>query len=227
MILSIHQPNFFPWLGFFNKINSSDVFIFLTESKRSKNDKYLTRSLILNNDSKKYLSIPLGPKQKIIKTLELPEGQKWRIDMLNILHASYSKSYFYEDVRGDIEELIMFDCQYFYEFSINVIYFFLKTLNIEKICFVDKDLDKKFGEANNRLVNLCNEVNASKYLSGIGAKSYIDEDIFLKNGIDIIYQDYFPRPYKQLSNEFIPGLSIIDVLFNCGYYETEKLIKYQ
>ena len=225
MILSIHQPNFFPWLGFFNKINSCDVFIFLTESRRSKNDKYLTRSIILNNDSKKYLSIPLGPKQRIINTLELPGSQKWRIDMLNIIHASYSKSYFYENIRGDIERLIMFDCQYFYEFSLNIIYFFLKNLNIHKICFVDKDFDKEFGEANNRLVNLCNEVNASKYLSGIGAKSYIDEDIFIKNQIDIIYQDYFPRPYKQLSNEFIPGLSIIDALFNCGYYETEKLIK--
>ena len=227
MILSIHQPNFFPWLGFFNKINSSDVFIFLLESKRSKNDKYLTRSFILNNDKKTYLSIPLGPKQKIIKTLELPDSQKWRINMLNIIHASYSKSHFYECIRGDIERLIMFDCQYFYEFSLNAIYFFLQNLNIEKICFEDKNFDKEFGEANNRLVNLCKEVNASKYLSGIGAKSYIDEDIFKKSQIDIIYQDYFPRPYKQLSSEFIPGLSIIDVLFNCGYSKTEKLIKYQ
>ncbi len=225
MIVSIHQPNFFPWLGFFNKINSSDVFIFLTESKRSKNDKYLTRTLILNDYSKRYLSIPLGPKQKTIKTLELPSGKKWRVDMINVLHASYSKSKFYEDVRYDIEKLLMFDCKYFYEFSINIIYFFMKNLNIEKNCLIDSDFNKEFGKGNNRLIKLCNEAKASKYLSGVGAKSYIDEDIFLKNEIDVVYQDYFPYPYEQLSNEFIPGLSIIDVLFNCGYDETEKLIK--
>jgi len=225
MILSIHQPNFFPWLGFFNKVNSSDSFIFLTESKRSKNDKFLTRTQILNNDSKRYLSIPVGPKQKIINTLELPFDQKWRMDMLNILHSAYSKSKFYEDVRDDIEKLIMFDCQYFYEFSINIIVFFMKALNIDKNCLIDKDFNKKFGEASNRLVNLCNEVNANKYISGIGAKSYIDEDIFLQNEIDIIYQEYFPQKYKQLSKKFVPGLSIIDALFNCGYFDTEKLIK--
>jgi len=227
MILSVHQPNFFPWLGFFDKINSSDIFIFLTESKRSKNDKYLTRTFILNNDSKRYLSIPLGPKQKIINRLELPLGKKWRFDMLNVLHASYSKSNFYEDVRDDIEKLLMFDCHYFYEFTINIIFFYLEVLNIENNCLIDKDFNIDFGEGNHRLVNLCNKVEANKYLSGIGAKSYIEENIFCENEIDIIFQNYLPKPYKQLSNKFVPGLSIIDVLFNCGYFFTEQLIKNQ
>jgi hypothetical protein len=145
--------------------------------------------------------------------------------MLNVLHASYSKSNFYEELHNDIEKLIMFDCQYFYEFSINIIFFFLKTLNIQKTCYRDLDFHKDFGEANDRLVNLCNEVQASTYLSGVGAKSYIDEDIFLKNKINVVYQDYAPNSYNQQSNKFIPGLSIIDVLFNCGYHVTEKLIK--
>ena len=68
-------------------------------------------------------------------------------------------------------------------------------------------------------------VKADKYLSGLGAMTYIDEDIFIKNKIDVIYQNYIPQPYKQYSTEFISGLSIIDVLFNCGYNETERLIK--
>lgn len=225
MIVSIHQPNFFPWLGFFNKVNSSNMFIFLTEAKRSKNDKYLTRSLILNNHSKKYLSIPLGPKQLKIKNLELPLGSKWRVDMLNLLHASYSKSKYYDEMLSDIEKLIMFDCQYFSEFSLNAIYFFMKNLKIEKNYSIDSDFNADFGEGTSRLVNLCKEVNASKYLSGQGAKSYINEESFLNNDIDLIYQDFSPRPYEQLSKKFIPGLSIIDVLFNCGYELTENLVK--
>ena len=225
MIASIHQPNFFPWMGFFNKINSSDAFIFLTQSRRSKSDRYLTRSLIINNSSPGYLSIPLGPKQNKISDLLMPIDCQWRIDMLNIINASYSTCQFYDEILVDIEKLLMFDCEYFYEFSINIIYFFIENLNIHTKCFIDKNFNKDFGEANIRLVNLCMEINAEKYLSGLGAKSYINEDIFIENKIDVIYQNYNPQSYKQSSNEFISGLSIIDVLFNCGYDEAEKLIK--
>lgn len=225
MIVSIHQPNFFPWMGFFNKINSSDAFIFLTESRRSKNDKYLTRALILNNSSQSYLSMPLGAKQIKICDLLMPKGHQWRINMLNVVNAAYSNCDFYDEILVDIEKLLMFDCEFFYEFSINIIYFFMKNLNIHTNCFLDKKFNKDFGEASMRLVNLCNEVNAEKYLSGLGAKSYIDEDIFIKNKIDVIYQNYLPQAYEQHSNEFISGLSIIDVLFNCGYNDAEKLIK--
>jgi hypothetical protein len=225
MIASIHQPNFFPWMGFFNKIHSSDAFIFLTESRRSKSDRYLTRSLILNNSTPNYLSIPLGPKQVNINDLLMPINDQWRIDMLNVINSSYSACNFYDEILVDIEKLLMFDCKYFHEFSINIIYFFMNNLNIHTNCFIDKNFNKDFGQASLRLVNLCNEINAEKYLSGLGAKSYIDEDIFIKNKIKIIYQNYFPKPYKQDSNDFISGLSIVDVLFNCGYYEAERLIK--
>ena len=225
MIASIHQPNFFPWMGFFNKIHSSDAFIFLTESRRSKNDRYLTRTLILNNSSQSYLSIPLGPKQIEISNLLMPTNYQWRINMLNVINASYSNCHFYDEILVDIEKLLMFDCEYFHEFSINIIYFFMNNLNIHTNCFIDKNFNKDFGQASLRLVNICNEINAEKYLSGLGAKSYIDEDIFTKNKIKIIYQNYLPKPYKQDSNDFISGLSIVDVLFNCGYYEAERLIK--
>ena len=225
MIASIHQPNFFPWMGFFNKINSSEVFIFLTDARRSKNDKYLTRSLILNNSSEHYLSMPLGPKQIKISDLLMPNDNQWRINMLNIINASYSNCNFYDEILIDIEKLIMFDCKYFFEFSINIIYFFMKKFNIHTSCFIDLNFDRDFGQSSYRLVNLCKELKADKYLSGLGAKTYIDEDIFIKNKIDVIYQNYIPQPYKQYSTKFISGLSIIDVLFNCGYNETERLIK--
>jgi len=225
MIVSIHQPNFFPWLGFLNKIDSSDIFIFLTESRRSKNDKFLTRSLILNNSSQSYLSMPLGPKQINICDLLMPKGNAWRVDMLNVINASYSNCSYYDEILVDIDKLMMFECKYFYEFSIYIISFFMAKFNITTKCFSDTDFNKNFGEASTRLVNLCNEVKANQYLSGQGAKSYLNEDIFIKNKIEIIYQNYLPKAYKQNSNEFIPGLSIIDALFNCGYDDVERLIK--
>ena len=79
MIVSIHQPNFFPWMGFFDKINKSDQFIFLTGSTRSKNDKYLTRTKVLNNAKSQYLSVPLGIKQISIKQLMMPADNRWKV----------------------------------------------------------------------------------------------------------------------------------------------------
>ena len=145
MILSIHQPNFFPWMGFFDKLNKSDNFVFLTESLRSKSDKYLTRTKIINNSSSRYLSIPLGIKQIKINQLLMPVDNKWKIKTLNIIHASYRSSKYYEEVIPSIKELIMHDSMYFSDYSINIIKYFVNQLNINTHIHIDTDFNKDFG----------------------------------------------------------------------------------
>jgi hypothetical protein len=224
--VSIHQPNFFPWLGYFDKINRSEKFIFLTSSLRSKNDKYLTRTKILNNNSKpQYLSIPLGSQQILINQLMMPTDYKWKLKTLNIIKESYRNSYYFDEIYNDIEELLKHEHDYFVGFSINIIKFFILKLNIDTEIYVDNDFDQSFGESNQRNVKLCKIVGGNIYLSGNGAKVYNDHSFFKDNSLDLIYQDYIPPTYKQNSHKFIPGLSIIDVIFNCGYKVTENLIK--
>ena len=226
MIVSIHQPNFFPWIGYFDKINRSEKFIFLTSSLRSKNDKYLTRTKILNNNLKpQYLSIPLGNKQTLINQLMMPKDYKWKLKLLNIVKESYRNSYYFDEVYHDIEELLMNENDYFADFSINIIKFFILKFNIDTEIFVDIDFDQSFGSANQRNVELCKIIGGNIYLSGNGAKAYNDNNFFKDNSLDLIYQDYMPQIYKQNSNKFIPGLSILDVIFNCGYKATENLLK--
>ena len=225
MILSIHQPNFFPWMGFFDKLNKSDNFVFLTESLRSKNDKYLTRTKIINNSSSRYLSIPLGIKQIKINQLLMPVDNKWKIKTLNIIHASYRSSKYYEEVIPSIKELIMRDSMYFSDYSINIINFLVNQLNINTHIHIDTDFNKDFGLSNERNVAICKEVNATKYFSGSGAKSYNDSSQYKNNNIDLIYQNYLHPVYPQKTSDFVFGLSIMDVIFNCGYEETEKMLK--
>ena len=225
MIVSIHQPNFFPWIGFFDKINRSDHFVLLTASYRSKSDKYLTRTKIVNNLKQQYLSVPLGDQETPINQLIMPENNQWKIKLLNILHAAYSNVNYYEEVFSDVEVLLMNDSKYFSDYSINIINYLISKLNIETVLHIDTDFDKNFGTSNQRNIAICKEIGAELYLSGNGAKTYNDDNLFKKCSIDILYQDYLQPSYKQQSVKFIPGLSIVDMLFNCGYEETKKLLK--
>lgn len=226
MIASIHQPNFFPWMGFFDKLIKSDSFVFLTSSFRSKNDKYLTRTRILDNSSARYLSIPLGVKQVPIKDLLMPTRETWKIKTLNIIHNSYHNSMFYESVISDIQYLLMNDSEYFSEYSMNIVNFLVKKLNIDTQIIIDTDFSKDFGISNERNIAICKEIKANTYLSGNGAKNYNDINLFNVNNIDLTYQDYIQPIYFQDSSQFISGLSIMDVIFNCGYEKTEKMLKH-
>ena len=225
MIVSIHQPNFFPWIGFFDKINRSDHFVFLTTSRRSKGDKYLVRTNILNNINRQYLSIPLGANEIPINQLVMPKNNQWKIKALNIINAAYHGVHFFDEVFSDVELLLKNDNKYFSDYSINIINYLISKLNIETVIHIDTDFDKDFGASNQRNIAICKEIGAEVYLSGNGATIYNDKNLFKKSSIDLVYQDYLQPSYKQQSIIFTPGLSIIDMLFNCGYDETERLLK--
>jgi len=226
MIVSIHQPNFFPWMGYFDKVNRSDKFIFLTSSLRSKNDKYLTRTKILNNNSKpQYLSIPLGAKQIPINQLLMPDDSQWKTKMLNIIKESYRRSNNFNEVYSDIKNLIMYESEYFADYSINIIKFLIHKFNIDTELHIDTDFDQDFGVSNHRNIALCKILDGNVYLSGNGAKIYNNDELYIKNSVELIYQNYVAPVYKQNSDEFISGLSVMDVIFNCGYSKAEGLIK--
>ncbi len=224
-IVSIHQPSFLPWIGFFEKIYRSDDFVLLTMATRSKNDKYLTRVEILNNERAKYLSIPLGVKQLPINQLHLPSGDKWKIKMLNLIKGSYEKSDYFDTIYTDLEFLLMKNYEYFFEYSINIIFFLVDRFNIHTKLHIDNSFECDFGVSNHRNIAICKKLGGSVYLSGNGAKAYNDITLYDDSSIKLIYQNYKPMEYRQMSTAFMPGLSVIDSMFNQGYRLTERLIK--
>jgi len=226
MIVSIHQPNFFPWLGYFNKVFLSDKFVYLTEAQRSKNDKYLSRARIIsNNQSIKILSVPIGSAQTSIDSILLPEDKKWKQKFLNSISEAYRYSIFFDQIYNDIEMLIKFKCKNFDQLSIHINNFFFTKFNIDTLIHIDKQFDVDFGFSNQRNISICKHLGAKKYLSGTGAAAYNDLKLFDKNNLELIYQNFNLKAYPQNALNFIGGLSIIDALFNCGYASTEELIK--
>ena len=225
MIISIHQPNFFPWMGFFDKLNKSDKFVFLTSSVRSKNDKYLTRTRILSHSKPRYISVPLGIKQIPINQLLMPENNHWKLKALNIIRESYRRQNYYDEVYAYIEDLFMYEFEYYSDYSINIIKSIITKLNIGTEIYIDADFNEEFGFSNQRNISICKILDGDVYLSGDGAKTYNNDELYKENSLELIYQNYSIPKYTQSSSQFVSGLSIIDALFNCGFKATEILLK--
>ena len=144
--------------------------------------------------------------------------------MISLINESYRKSKYFNEIHNDIEELIYADINNFADYSINIISFLLKRFDIRTDVYKDINFKRNFGVSNERNLSICQEFCASKYLSGVGARAYNDEAKYLERNIELVYQNFQEIEYPQMSKVFIPGLSVIDALFNVGYLATKQLI---
>ena len=224
MIVSIHQPDFFPYPGFFNKIFYSDVFVILD---RTQFEFGITNrnKIITPEGSWTRISIPVKKNQKFfqINNVKINNDIDWRRRNLELISKSYNKANFFDLYTAEINSIFDEKWEYLLELNVKILKTVFKWLDIKTKILFESELTIS-GESSEKLLNICKEVKATKYVSGPGGKNYLDEKIFQKNHIDIEYQKYTPISYSQLnSKSFIPNLSILDLLFNMGY-ESRKFV---
>lgn len=228
MIVGIHQPHFFPWIGYFDKMAKSDVFILLDEVQLEKGS-YMYRNRIIDANGKvAYLTISMdkhGFLDKKFSELKIKETEIWKTKHIDAIKRAYGNCVFYEEVwklispaYDDISESIC-------EFDIKTIKIIVDALGIKtKLILQSKINNMSEGKKNDLVLNLCKCVGATGYLSGNGARKYTDESTYKEAGIDLRYQSFAPPVYSQRgTEEFIPGLSIIDMMFNIGIEETKRI----
>lgn len=228
MKVSIHQPNFLPWLGFFSKIYKSDKFIYLNDSYvHKKNLDYLNRSLFLSNQKKKYFSIPIKKNfqtQKILK-LKIDNSKEWVKDFLNFINANYNECEFFSEGYLIIQSIKNKNFDFLIDLNIFLITKILKKLNINKKIYFSSEFQIK-SKSTERIIDLVKSVNGEIYLTGSGSYNYLDQSKFKKANIKIEFNEINHPVYNQKNSDlFIPGLSILDLIMNCGLKKTEKLIK--
>lgn len=222
-VVAIHQPNFLPWLGYFHKMNQADAFVLLDDvqfSKGSYGNRVKIKSRLKGPD---WLTVPVrsseGSKQQY-NEIEIAYNEPWRVDHANLLQDAYQQ----------VEEAPHFD-HYFQDLmslqekrypnlaalNIPLIRYLKRQLEIPTTLYVASELGNDFGTGSERLANICKLLNADTYLSGQGARSYNDQALFASHGIELVYQSFRHPEYPQLhGGPFEPGLSVIDLLFNCG-----------
>lgn len=226
MIVSIHQPAYIPWMGYFDKIAKSDIHIFLDDVEYSKNN-FFNRNKIKTPIGWMWLTIPVNYKngQKICET-KISNSFDWKRKHLTAIQANYSNAKYFSKYSCELKECYNIEAMYLSDFTINMNMIIADLLDINVKFVKASDLNAQ-GSKNERLINLCKSVAGDTYLSGQGAKEYMDDQLFLNNGINVIYQDFTPPRYEQLWDDFIPNMSIMDYIFNCGveYFQNKEFMR--
>lgn len=228
MIVAIHQPNFVPWLGYFQKMKKADVFILL-DSAQLPGKGLPNRNYIKGKDGKKVLlTVPIKKTNGVNSTyLEaIPDYSKlWQREHLNKIKDAYFKAPYFNKSYELIESVVLQKHDNLSK---------LNTVFIEKVCnlleiktqlILASSMTEKGLQKNERNIDLCLQMGATTYLSGQGAKKYNDEKLYAQHQLNIVYQNFEFPVYKQLREVFITNLSVIDILFNLPVDEIKKMIE--
>ena len=228
MIAAIHQPHYFPWLGYFDKMAKSDVFILMDEVQLEKGS-YMYRNRILNAQGKiTFLTISAdkhGYLSRKYCELTTTNDEHWLEMHRNEIKRAYQDSPFFEEVWNELRDLFETREQTICQYCIRSVIRLKTLLGIPTKIVLQSELEFDDEKRKNDLVlNLCQAVAADGYLSGNGARKYTDESAFESAGIRLRYQNFSSPVYAQLhTDSHVPGLSTLDILFNCGIAETKAL----
>ena len=224
-MLTIHQPNYWPYPGLIGKIMRSDKFLYLTNVQFDKSS-WQNRNRIRVKEGWQYISVPVenkGKEGQLISEVNISNINNWRNQHLNAIKFAYQKAPFYQYYLPFIKDLYKQKWEKLQDIDIYITNFILKELNNKTEILYDKDF-KFEGEKNELLINICHELNEREYMSNKGSENYVDIEKFNQNGIDHIYINYEGGKYKQVYQGFENGLSVLDMLLNCGPEETKKII---
>lgn len=226
MIVAIHQPNFIPWIGFFYKIYKADIFVLLDDAQYIKNS-YINRNQIKTPKGKEWLTLPVihsGKFGQKINQVEFFNSFTYLRKIKGTLTVNYSKSTYFKEVF-DLIESSMIESERLATFNESLIKKICKYLGMDKEVINSSGLSTIKGVSTERLIEICKTLQATEYLAGFGSKKYQDNLKFKEFGINPIVYDFVHPVYDQLWGEFIPNLSIVDLLFNHGKNSIKYLSK--
>lgn len=228
--MAIHQPNFFPWLGYFDKIARADVFIVLdhVQFPKSRPGSWLNRVQLAVQGEAQWVTMPVQRAFEGVRRIDdtrIDNQSPWRRKLVQLLRSNYGRAAAFADVFPVIEPLIVNPTDSLAEYNLGAIAAIAARIGVPTgHCVRSSTLDVDGGKTD-LLVSLVRRVGGTAYLAGGGADGYQDDTRFHAVGIDVRYQAYAPAPYPQRGRDtFLPGLSVLDALFHCGFDGTAALV---
>ena len=212
------QPTYIPWLGYFDLIDKSDIFVFLDSVQFDKRS-WQQRNRIKTPRGELMLTVPVVTKGRFdqkIYDVEIDTSQKYIKKHLNSICSNYNKTKYFEDYRKELEDIYNEDIKKISQLNKKLIYWLSSKFGITTHFTSSSKIDA-IGTKTELLVNICKQVGADHYISPAGSKGYIDQNnLFVKSKIKLSYQNYNHPAYNQFHGDFIPYMSAIDLLFNEG-----------
>ena len=214
-LISIRQPGYFPYLGFFKKIESADVFVFLDDVQYTRSD-WDNRNKINTRDGPMWLTIPiLNKSREFLNEVKIDHTQNWIYKHKSAIKFSYQNTPFFDLYWKDIESILDKKYTKLIDLNMKLINYFKSVLDINTETVFSSDL-KINSNGSEKLCQICMKLKADTYLSGELGKNYLDLKLFENNQIKIIFEEFKHPTYSQMNLKFLPNMSIIDLLFNEG-----------
>lgn len=209
------QPGYLPWLGFFEQLSNCDLFVIYDDVQFDKNG-WRNRNRIKSPAGPHWLTVPVhaGIDKKILE-VTIDNKQNWAKKHIGSIEQFYKKCDYLDCYLPRLKELLSSDWQYLIDLDMQLVIQMKEWLGIGTSIVRSSELGVD-GDRNLRLLNMCKHFKATRYYSGKAAQCYLDVELFAANQIEVIWQEYDHPQYRQLHGEFVPYLSALDLLLNCG-----------
>lgn len=214
MIMAGHQPNYLPWLGYFDKMRKCDIFV-IEDTVQFEYHGYTNRNRIKTREGTRWLTVPVKAtaRRQPINQVEIANDsdRKWRRRHWGTLEANYGKAPHWSEYKNFFGDVYMRNWEKLMDLNMHLIRGMMKLLEIDRKLVMASSLGAK-GKKSQLIMEQCKALGADTYLSGAGGKEYINPKEFEDVGVEVIFQDFKYPVYNQLHGEYFPNLSTVDYL---------------
>ncbi|MCD6265905.1 MAG: WbqC family protein [Deltaproteobacteria bacterium] len=216
MIIAVHQPQYLPWLGYFDKIDKADIFVLLDTVQYKKNE-WQNRNKIKTAQGWQWLTVPVMYKYpQLINEVMINNKAHWQHKQRQAILSNYKKARYYNHLKEFFEDIFSSSWQFISELNIEVVKRLVRILGIDTPLYVASELGESPQDPDERLIAITKRFGADSYLAGMGGRAYMDLDKYNKGGVKVIFQNFTHPVYNQLFGDFEPFMSVIDLIFNHG-----------
>ena len=215
-MLAAHQPQFAPWLGFFDKLDRADVFVLLDNVQFKKNE-WQNRNRIKGAAGPQWLTVPVsGRFGQEIGELDIAQRENWQERHLKTLRTCYGRAPHFPETFARYQQLARRPWRKLADLNIGLLNDLLAQMGLAKRVLLASELGPLPENRDDRLIELCRKCGAKTYLAGAGGRDYMEMERYGAAGLEVVFQDYRHPSYPQLFGAFTANLSVLDLLFNCG-----------
>ncbi|MFO0665267.1 MAG: WbqC family protein [Polyangiaceae bacterium] len=216
MIVSVHQPQYLPWLGYFDKIDKADAFVLLDDVQYKKNE-WQNRNRIKTAQGWQWLTVPVNYRfPQTLNQVSVNRRDRWQARHRQSIISNYRRAPHWTKLESFFEELFSTDWANLAALNIWVVRRLAKVLGITTPISVSSELATFPSDPDERLIAITKHMGGDTYLAGAGGQAYMQIETYARSGVRLEIQSYPPPKYNQLFGAFQPFMSVIDLVFNHG-----------
>ena len=225
-VIGILQAGYLPWLGFFEQMLWSDIFVLLDDVQYDKHG-WRNRNRVRGPKGPVWLTVPVRThglnRPKINEVIINPANPQWGKKHLATIRQLYAKAPFFSEYFPALETILQRPWTRLLDLNLVLITLLARWLEMERDLILSSSLACRNDDPTGRLVDICRQLGADIFYEGASGRDYLRLEQFAAAGVEVVLSGLSTRPYPQLHEAFVSHLSALDLLMNCGPGSREYL----